>query len=92
MLADILSINCLALGGTGWGNYITIDHDNSEFSEFGHFGQDSIVVKEGERVERGRLPGHCGKSVLAIASHIHYQLQNAGIVGAETVPTLRGSE
>ncbi len=92
MLADILSINCLAPGGTGWGNYIIIDHGNSEFGEVGHFRQDSVVVKEGERVERGRLPGHCGKSGLSVASHIHYQLQNAGIVGAETVPTLPGSE
>jgi urea transporter len=69
-----------------WGNYVIIDHGNNEFSEISHFRQHSIVVKEGEGVVRGQLMGTCGNSGLSISPHIHYQLQNAGTIGADTVP------
>lgn len=69
-----------------WGNYVIIDHGNNEFSEISHFKQHSIVVKEGDRVARGQLLGHCGNTGLSMAPHIHYQLQNASTIGADTVP------
>ncbi len=69
-----------------WGNYVIIDHGSNEFSEISHFKQHSIVVREGDKVVRGQLLGHCGNSGLSMAPHIHYQLQNAGTIGANTVP------
>ena len=69
-----------------WGNYVIINHGNNEFSEISHFKQHSIVVKEGDRVARGQLLGHCGNTGLSMAPHIHYQLQNASTIGADTVP------
>ena len=70
-----------------WGNHVIIDHGNNEFSEISHFKQHSIAVSEGDKVVRGQLLGHCGNSGLSMAPHIHYQLQNAGTIGANTVPT-----
>jgi len=69
-----------------WGNHVIIDHGNNEFSEISHFKQHSILVREGDKVVRGQLLGHCGNSGLSMAPHIHYQLQNAGTIGANTVP------
>jgi len=69
-----------------WGNHVIIDHGNNEFSEISHFRQHSIVVREGDRVTRGQLLGQCGNSGLSFAPHIHYQLQNASGVGANTIP------
>ena len=69
-----------------WGNYVIIDHGNNEFSEISHFKQHSIIVKQGDRVARGQLLGHCGNTGLSMAPHIHYQLQNASTIGADTVP------
>jgi len=69
-----------------WGNYVIIDHGNDEFSEISHFKQHSIVVKEGDQVVRGQLLGYCGNSGLSIAPHIHYQLQKASTIGANTIP------
>jgi urea transporter len=68
-----------------WGNFLIIDHGNNEFSEISHFKQYSIIVREGDRVARGQLLGYCGNSGLSLAPHIHYQLQNAGRVGANTI-------
>lgn len=69
-----------------WGNYVIIDHGNSEFSEISHFRQDSIMVREGDKVVTGQLLGYCGNSGLSISPHIHYQLQNVGGLGASTLP------
>ena len=69
-----------------WGNYVIIDHGSNEFSEISHFKQHSIAVREGDKVVRGQLLGYCGNSGLSMAPHIHYQLQNAGNLGANTIP------
>ncbi|MAF85258.1 MAG: hypothetical protein CL875_02030 [Dehalococcoidales bacterium] len=69
-----------------WGNYVIIDHGNDEFSEISHLKQHSIVVREGDEVDRGQLIGNCGNSGLSMASHIHYQLQKASSLGADSMP------
>jgi hypothetical protein len=69
-----------------WGNFVIIAHGNNEFSEISHFMQHSIVVREGDRVERGQLLAQCGNSGLSFAPHIHYQLQSAGTIGANSIP------
>jgi len=70
-----------------WGNYVIINHGNNEFSQISHFKQHSIVVREGDKVVRGQLLGHCGNSGLSMAPHIHYQLQEAGKLGANSIPS-----
>jgi urea transporter len=68
------------------GNYVIIDHGNNEFSEIAHFKQNSIVVREGDKVVRGQLLGYCGNTGLSKAPHIHYQLQKASTAGATSMP------
>lgn len=69
-----------------WGNFVIIGHGNNEFSEISHFRQHSIVVREGDKVERGQLLAQCGNSGLSFAPHIHYQLQSARTIGANSIP------
>lgn len=69
-----------------WGNFVIIDHGNSEFSEVSHLRQHSIIVHEGDKVIRGQVLGYCGNSGLCMAPHLHFQLQNAGTLGADTIP------
>lgn len=60
------------------GNYIVLDHGNGEFSAMGHLKRGSIVVKPGDRVERGQIIGHMGRSGMGSGLvHVHYQLQNS---------------
>ncbi|WP_254662898.1 M23 family metallopeptidase [Haladaptatus sp. W1] len=44
------------------GNWIIIEHADSEYSVSAHLQRGSIAVSEGERVERGQQIGRCGHS------------------------------
>jgi murein DD-endopeptidase MepM/ murein hydrolase activator NlpD len=57
------------------GNYLVIDHGNSEYSMMAHFQEGSIVVKVGDRVHRGQALGKLGHSGDTDGPHLHYQLQ-----------------
>ncbi len=63
--------------GSSPGNYIVIDHGNSEYSFLAHFKQGSVAVKPGERVKTGQLLGLCGNSGHSSEAHLHYHLQNS---------------
>jgi urea transporter len=71
-----------------WGNHIIIDHGNSEFSEISHMLQNSVKVKVGDEITRGQLLGYCGNSGFAYAPHIHFQVQNIGVTGSNSVPAV----
>ena len=48
-----------------FGNYITIDHGNGEYSHYAHLARGSFVVRNGQRVEQGQalaVAGNSGKS------------------------------
>ncbi len=70
-----------------WGNYVIIDHHNGEYSELSHFKQGSITVAPGQYVQRGQILGYCGNSGRSPVPHIHFQLQNAPVTGAVSLPT-----
>ena len=44
------------------GNCITIEHQNNEYSMLAHLKNHSILVQEGERVQKGQVLGTCGNS------------------------------
>jgi hypothetical protein len=58
------------------GNYVVIDHGNSEYSMIAHFRQYSLTVSEGEFVEQGQPLGAMGNSGDTTGPHLHHQLQN----------------
>ncbi|MCO5171521.1 MAG: peptidoglycan DD-metalloendopeptidase family protein [Planctomycetes bacterium] len=55
-------------------NGVTIDHGNGEVSWYVHARNGSIVVKEGDQVERGQLLGRIGNSGASAVPHLHFTL------------------
>jgi murein DD-endopeptidase MepM/ murein hydrolase activator NlpD len=58
------------------GNTVIIKTANGEFVFFAHFKQQSIVVKQGQKVTTGALLGLCGNSGNSSEPHLHFHLQN----------------
>ena len=57
------------------GNYVTIKHNESEYSLTVHLMPGSITVKKGDKVRQGQVIAKCGNSGNCVAPHIHFQLQ-----------------
>jgi len=56
------------------GNFVLIDHENSEYSLLAHLRKGSVRVRRGERVKRGQLIAECGYSGNATEPGLHYHL------------------
>ncbi len=56
----------------GYGNTVEIDHGYGYVTRYAHAA--SIDVKRGQRVERGTLLGEIGRTGLATAPHLHYEV------------------
>ncbi len=56
----------------GYGKTVEIDHGFGYKTRYAHAG--SIQVARGERVDRGDLLGEVGKTGLATAPHLHYEV------------------
>lgn len=65
---EIGFLNCLA------GNYIIIDHENGEFSDYAHLSEGSIRVKPGDRVAKGDVIAAVGNTGNSTFPHLHFQL------------------
>ncbi|MGX1025289.1 DUF3887 domain-containing protein [Psychroflexus sp. MBR-150] len=58
------------------GNTVILKTKNNEFLFFAHFKQNSIVVKQGQKVKQGELLGLCGNSGNSSEAHLHFHIQN----------------
>jgi len=58
------------------GNTVILKTANNEYLFFAHFKQNSIVVKEGQKVKQGELLGLCGNSGNSSEAHLHFHIQN----------------
>lgn len=59
--------------GTGYGREINIDHGHDLMTVYGHLS--SIVVVEGQRVNRGQVIGYVGQSGRSTGPHLHYEVR-----------------
>jgi hypothetical protein len=57
------------------GNGMVIDHGNGWETQYCHLRQGSVVVKRGQRVERGEKLGEVGWSGLADFAHLHLSVR-----------------
>jgi len=69
-----------------WGNYVLIYDERGFYVEMSHFAQNTITVKQGERINQGALLGRCGNSGYSPQPHIHIQAQFTPELGAATIP------
>jgi len=58
------------------GNFVVLDHGNSEYSFLAHLQPGSLAVRMGQKVKAGDLLGRCGNSGNSSEPHLHYHLQN----------------
>ena len=57
------------------GNYILIEHTGQEYSLLAHLQPESILVTEGQRVQRGEKIARCGNSGNTTEPHLHFHIQ-----------------
>jgi murein DD-endopeptidase MepM/ murein hydrolase activator NlpD len=60
----------------GYGRYVSIDHLYGFETRYGHMQQ--ILVRPGQRVKRGDRIGLVGKTGLATAPHLHFEVHFKG--------------
>lgn len=73
------------IGGAGkefepLGNFIEIEHDNNEYSEYEHLRKDGVLVKAGDRVKKGQLIGYSGATgwLARLGPHLHFMVGKYG--------------
>jgi murein DD-endopeptidase MepM/ murein hydrolase activator NlpD len=84
----------LGLKRTPWkrsfGNYITIDHGDGEFSHYAHLESGTFLVRNGERVARGQPLARAGNSGYALGPgggvHLHVHVTRSSSVSAQSIP------
>ena len=58
------------------GNTVVLKTRHNEYLFFAHFKQNSIVVKQGQKIKQGELLGLCGNSGNSSEPHLHFHIQN----------------
>jgi murein DD-endopeptidase MepM/ murein hydrolase activator NlpD len=76
-----------------FGNYITIDHGNGEFSHYAHLATGTFVVKNGERVEQGQALATAGNSGYTLGEgggyHVHVSVTRQLPIASASEPWSR---
>jgi|SRR3989338_1592905 len=74
------------IGGPGkemeqFGNFVEIEHENGEYSEYEHLRKDDVVVKAGDKVKRGQIIGRSGATgwLAHLGPHLHFMVGKYGV-------------
>ena len=63
---------------TGYGNVLEIDHGGGILTKYAHCSR--IVVRVGQRVQRGQVIANVGNTGLSTGPHLHYEIHVQGKV------------
>jgi len=73
-----------------FGNYITIDHGDGEYSHYAHLATGTFVVHDGERVEQGQALALVGNSGYTLGEgggyHVHVHVTHGLSISSGSVP------
>lgn len=93
MRAGIVHTHDLGLGRTpavrSFGNYITIDHGDGEYSHYAHLATRTFLVRDGERVEAGErlaVVGNSGYTLGGGGYHVHVHVTRQPAISAQSIP------
>lgn len=77
-------------GCRSYGNYVTIDHGDGEFSHYGHLKTGTLLVRSGQRVEQGQPLATVGNSGYTLGPgggyHLHVQVTRGFPIYSQSVP------
>ena len=65
-------------GGGGFGNYVSIQHDDGKVTYYGHMRQGSVSVAAGDQVACGQHLGLVGSSGNSTGPHVHFEMRVNG--------------
>ena len=69
-----------------FGNYITIAHDNGEFSHYAHLRSGTLRVRTGQVVEQGQALATVGTSGYSFGTHVHVHVTRAHWISTPSIP------
>lgn len=69
-----------------FGNYITIQHDDGEYSHYAHLKTGTFRVRNGEHVEQGQALATAGTSGYSFGTHVHVQVTKAFSISSQSIP------
>ncbi|MCC6365219.1 MAG: peptidoglycan DD-metalloendopeptidase family protein [Bryobacterales bacterium] len=69
-----------------FGNYITIQHDDGEYSHYGHLKTGTLRVRNGEHVEQGQALAIAGTSGYSFGTHVHVQVTKTFAISSQSIP------
>lgn len=73
-----------------FGNYITIDHGNGEYSHYAHLATGTFAVQNGQHVEQGQALAIAGNSGYTLGEgggyHVHVSVTRSLAIAANSIP------
>lgn len=80
----------LGLGQTprlrSFGNYVTIDHGDGEYSHYAHLKTRTFLVKTGDRVDAGQPLAEVGNSGYSFGAHLHVHVTRMPKIASMSIP------
>jgi murein DD-endopeptidase MepM/ murein hydrolase activator NlpD len=77
-------------GCRSFGNYITIDHQDGDYSHYGHLKTGTFLVRSGQKVEQGQPLAIVGNSGYTLGAgggvHLHVQVTRGFHIASQSVP------
>ena len=62
----------------GYGNYVSIKHNSTYQTAYGHMSKFGRGIKKGVRVNQGRIIGYVGSTGMSTGPHLHYEVIKNG--------------
>lgn len=62
----------------GYGNYVSIKHNNSYETAYAHASRFARGIRNGAKVRQGQVVAYVGMTGMATGPHLHYEIRKAG--------------
>jgi len=62
----------------GYGNYVSIKHNSTYLTAYGHMSKFGRGIRKGVRVNQGRIIGYVGSTGMSTGPHLHYEVLKNG--------------
>lgn len=69
-----------------YGNYISIDHGDGEYSHYAHLKTRTFLVRTGDRVDAGQPLAEAGTSGYSFGVHLHVHVTKAPNIASMSIP------